>query len=273
MRTKSYFIILIVAFIFFDSVYTIPAKCQQSSQLEVNVEDSISSIPVTNVNVNNLLAKLLDEYDIWKKDSLDESKGKGFLMASNYLKFYKNAGGPSQNYFDSLDSFKIDSLIRITNSRVDPREVAWSAAFVSYVFKQSGHSNFPSSRGHYSYIYKSAHVDSIKQYLELRRYSSYKPKVGDLICYWRRDGPGRPWNYDRVIRNSRRLKDYTAHCDCVYEVNDSVRVIGGNVGSKVKSKSYSINQDGFILIGGKWETRGQSRRIRRRMIGIIENKY
>lgn len=129
-----------------------------------------------------------------------------------------------------------------------PLEQPWSAAFISFVLKDAGVSDFPASCGHIEY-FKSIRESSGGSCSthKIQEINSIQP--GDIVCQCRGD------------TNCRISYDYTgsaeAHCDIVVErIGNSISVIGGNLGNSVKKESKSISSIagdakyfGFITCG------------------------
>jgi hypothetical protein len=118
----------------------------------------------------------------------------------------------------------------------------WSAAFISWVMKQSGAgTRFRYSTQHSVYI-----SQAIRDFLRNRQEAGYwgvrlgeaRPAVGDLVCWAREDGV----DYDH-----QKGGDYAGHCDVIVEVNgDRIRIIGGNVGNSVTRRPLRLDQNGFV---------------------------
>ncbi|MBA3594450.1 MAG: DUF2272 domain-containing protein [Pseudomonadota bacterium] len=117
----------------------------------------------------------------------------------------------------------------------------WSATFISYVMRKSGAgTKFRYSAQHSVYI-RSAIRARAK---EDRNYgfwayglSERAPKIGDLVCYAREPGI----SLDSLSAN------YKSHADLVVGVSEnSISVIGGNVGNSVSMKSLKLNAKGRL---------------------------
>ena len=117
---------------------------------------------------------------------------------------------------------------------------AWSAAFISWLIKESG--------GKDSFKYSASHSVYIRDAIKNRKdnkgsWKGYKPsevkiEKGDLVCYARTSGI----TYDTT-------SSYPSHCDIVSEVDrkkKQIRAIGGNVSDSVKESTYSIDNKGFL---------------------------
>ena len=126
----------------------------------------------------------------------------------------------------------------------------WSAVFISWVMKQSGAgTRFRYSSQHSVYIYQA-----IRDLLRRREEASFwcyrlnemKPAVGDLVCWGREGGV----DYDHQKNGV-----YSGHTDIVVSVgDDTVDIIGGNVGDSVTRRPLRINDSGFLIpvvLGGE----------------------
>ena len=170
-----------------------------------------------------------------------------------------------------------DQLLRAAEAESDPevretlREAAlraaiidtpWSAAFVSYVIRQSGvaANAFQFSNAHRAYIYDAfaASAAELTHTAGDRLYracpvSTTRPRAGDLICHQRE--PALADASDEAVRERIRaeLAGSTdarsvrrTHCDVVAYVDVPARkmyVIGGNVGQSVTAKKLNLRRD------------------------------
>ncbi|WP_369796798.1 DUF2272 domain-containing protein [Belnapia sp. F-4-1] len=124
----------------------------------------------------------------------------------------------------------------------------WSAAFISYVARSAGidRLEFAPSDGHRGYVdaldaLAATHGGKVAFYP--REINAYRPRVGDLVCSDRSEGP-------RISTMAERRKEVglgrPMHCDFVVAVRpDAVEVIGGNVGQGVTKVIYKTEQ-GFL---------------------------
>ncbi|TRU81173.1 MAG: DUF2272 domain-containing protein [Microcystis novacekii Mn_MB_F_20050700_S1] len=121
----------------------------------------------------------------------------------------------------------------------------WSAAFISFIMKQSGAGNqFKYSVRHATYI-----VDAVKNRdnpnASFRGYPIdwIRPSVGDLICAPRGENAG--LTYPQIIDKG----DFKSHCDIVVAKNNNqLEVIGGNVGDSVAKTIVSLDAQGHIKV-------------------------
>lgn len=121
----------------------------------------------------------------------------------------------------------------------------WSAAFISFIMKQSGAGNqFKYSVRHATYI-----VDAVKNRdnsnASFRGYPIdwIRPSVGNLICAPRGENAG--LTYWKIIDQG----DFESHCDIVVAKNNNqLEVIGGNVGDSVAKTIVSLDAQGHIKV-------------------------
>ena len=125
----------------------------------------------------------------------------------------------------------------------------WSAAFVSYVFKQSGAgSSFQYAPAHSKYIIESIRNTKGRQTLTPRLFgysiADVSPSIGDLICAPRGENHGLQYNDIPLGREA----SFESHCDIVVSVGTNiVEAIGGNVGDTVAKTIVSTDQNGRII--------------------------
>ena len=122
------------------------------------------------------------------------------------------------------------------------RDVAWSASFISYIWKDAGaKEKFPYSASHSTYIRDSISNRKIndfsKPFVGLR-VTEYAPKVGDMVCYSRES---RTDLYDETGA-------YKSHCDIVVKKGRNfIEVIGGNVRQAVTKKVLLTDDNGRLI--------------------------
>lgn len=133
------------------------------------------------------------------------------------------------------------------NVNLDGRDtgVPWSAAFISFIARTAGLTNFKFSDSHDKYI-----LDAKAKRLSnttsapfwLFRLNEHKPQLGDLVCAW------------RVTRRTfdDLPEDFASHTDVVVEVDRLfVTTIGGNVSNSVNEKRFALNSSGFLKVQGE----------------------
>lgn len=118
------------------------------------------------------------------------------------------------------------------------REMPWSAAFISFVFRTAGAGrHFPRAAGHAQYIH-AAKRQGVQGVLQAHAPNRYAPKVGDIITYARGDDP---------VDLDDLPAWFTSHGDIVVAVHDGyVEVIGGNVGNTVTRRPFSTTPTGRL---------------------------
>ncbi|MBS0562016.1 MAG: DUF2272 domain-containing protein [Proteobacteria bacterium] len=121
---------------------------------------------------------------------------------------------------------------------------AWSAAFVSYVFRIAGAgAAFPYSSNHAEYINAAAEQALGAQthwIITAERPEAYAPQLGDLIC----EGRGKS---GRLRFDDLPARRFPAHCDIVVEkAPGQISVIGGNVDDAVTMKHVPVTDDGKL---------------------------
>jgi len=128
------------------------------------------------------------------------------------------------------------------NSKDYGAGAAWSAAFISWLFKTTGAKDaFPYATSHSTYIRKAVanRKAGIKKGLIGFKPEEYSPKVGDLVCYPRQSGV----TYDST-------GNYMSHCDLIVDVdkrNNKITTIGGNVSDSVSKTTYDIDARGRVI--------------------------
>jgi len=128
----------------------------------------------------------------------------------------------------------------------DDGNYAWSAAFISYVFRIAGAgARFPYSADHAVYI-NAARTVSLGQsrqwLLAAERVQDYAPRPGDLVCFGR--GSARGLRYEDLPTATL----FTSHCDIVVDTATPgmITVIGGNVQDSVTMNTVAVTQDGRL---------------------------
>jgi hypothetical protein len=143
---------------------------------------------------------------------------------------------------------------------------AWSAAFISYCFKQAGaEDRFPYHENHSIYVSK---IDSGRfAGLSLEDPEDTPLGVGDLIWASRtgQDCRTPPFSFVDAKKELKRIRDrrarsFCSHSDIVTATRDGqVDVVGGNVKQAVTRTTYKLDSQGRIRDG------------RRTFIGVVKN--
>jgi hypothetical protein len=132
--------------------------------------------------------------------------------------------------------------LNITNidTPTDVGNVPWSAAFISWVMKQSGAGNqFQYNASHSVYIRGA--IKKRKDQIADAAFIAFKidevsPEVGDLVCAPREKGV----TYDTT-------ENYISHCDLVVaKRSNEIDIIGGNVSNSVTQKTLKLDANGKV---------------------------
>jgi hypothetical protein len=123
------------------------------------------------------------------------------------------------------------------------RDQPWSAAFISFVARTAGYSEFKFAPAHSTYVYDA--VDKRQKNITTAPFWAFdvnelKPQLGNLVCRTR-EGVS--------ITSMANLPrgGFKSHCDIIVEIRDSeVRTLGGNVNHSVSITSYPLDNDGFL---------------------------
>ncbi len=124
----------------------------------------------------------------------------------------------------------------------------WSAAFISWVMREAGVSNylFPSAPSHRDYLSHIMTVgrDNPEAAFIPHTIQEYKPKPGDLICANRGAG-----YFGEVVEELPMSLNAKLHCDIVVEVEGkTLHAIGGNVRNSVSKSILTLSQDGYLQL-------------------------
>lgn len=125
----------------------------------------------------------------------------------------------------------------------DDRKQPWSAAFISFVARAAGYSNFKFASAHSTYVHDA--VDKRNANITTAPFwgfnvNEHKPRLGDLICRTR-------GGVSIISMDSLPVGGFKSHCDIVVEVRDSeVRTLGGNVNQTVSITPYPLDNSGFL---------------------------
>ena len=162
---------------------------------------------------------------------------------------------------DSVSDPEDREVLRETALRAAVIDTSWSAAFISYVIRQSGvsASAFQFSNAHRAYIYDAfatsaaelTHTANERIYRACPL-STTKPRVGDMLCQQRE--PSLADTSDETVRELIRaeLSGGTdvrsirrSHCEVVASVDAGARkmyTIGGNVNQAVSARKLNLRR-------------------------------
>lgn len=153
-------------------------------------------------------------------------------------------------------------ILRETAFRAAIVDTSWSAAFISYVIRQSGVSGdaFRFSNAHRVYIYDAFAASTAERNKQSHQglyracpLTTTRPRPGDLICQQRE--PSLAGHGDEAVREKIRLElrgDAEArsvrrtHCEVVAHVDARARkvyTIGGNVNQSVSARKLNLKRD------------------------------
>jgi hypothetical protein len=134
----------------------------------------------------------------------------------------------------------------------------WSAAFISFVARAAGYSNFKFAPAHSTYVHDA--VDKRKANDTAAPFwgfnvREHKPQLGDLVCRTRSNS-----NFSSI--DSIPVGGFESHCDIIIEIRDTeVRTLGGNVNNSVSITTYPLVSNGFLKLGSM------------RVYGVLKNNF
>lgn len=167
-------------------------------------------------------------------------KGKAVTLAKKEYKKWKGGKEYQPGYAEQVGKYWKEGVGY--NYDGYDRDVAWSAAFISWIMKNAGAKDkFKYSSSHSTYIRDSIanrKLNLFKKPFVGFKIDEYAPKVGDLVCYSREDNP------DLYDVNT----PYKSHCDLVVKKGDNyIEVIGGNVSQAVTAKKVTTDNNGYVI--------------------------
>jgi hypothetical protein len=179
----------------------------------------------------NIIAIANREWDFFGDQTLD-------LAGHTTLRGHKEG---EDGWYQRIGQYWLEGT---STHGVDGRDhsMFWSAAFISWVMKTGG----AGDRFRYSTMHSVYISQSIRDHLQNRaaagfwgwRLNEIKPKIGDLICWTRKNGI----DYDHQNGG-----DYPGHSDLVVQVfSDRINVIGGNVGNSVTRRPLALDSSGYL---------------------------
>jgi hypothetical protein len=134
----------------------------------------------------------------------------------------------------------------------------WSAAYISFVARAAGYTNFKFAPAHSTYVHDA--VDRRKANDSTAPFWGFnvreqKPQLGDLVCRTRSNS-----NFSSM--DSIPVGGFESHCDIIVELRDTeVRTLGENVNNSVSITPYPLDSDGFLKSGAT------------RVYGILKNNF
>jgi hypothetical protein len=195
---------------------------------------------------DQVAARCAAEWELFDRGKRKEYQKKVFQRVGTYWK--DGADVPGRNgrtnvSFGSLNKDKEDVIVPDSRNDNPP----WSAAFISWIAKQSGAGNaFLYSGAHAKYILAALNEaekrNSTAKFIA-KRHKSMTPKVGDLIACGRERAKKATFD---TAKSFAIEGFFPSHCDFVVEVdeaNKTVRTIGGNVGNSVGGKNWPLDRN------------------------------
>ncbi len=181
----------------------------------------------------------------------------GSLVWERVVAYWRDSGALATLDRD-LPYHRCDKRDRTMNAssnicRAFASEVAWSAAFVSYVMKQADVDFYVSPR-HFDYIRHS--------WLGLGDYRVADPMTspisqGDMLCYVRGSSRKMIQNYQDVIEYlTNHQTGLPAHCDIAVKSDEGSReiwLVGGNVLHAVMLRKMAVDSQGRAVLPTKAE--------------------
>src|SRR5262249_33879136 len=152
----------------------------------------------------------------------------------------------------------------------------WSAAFISYVVRQSGTgaSAFHFSNAHRTYIYDAFATSSAEvagkadEHIYRACPLATRPRIGDMICS-QREAALAEMSDEAVRERVRNELDgrpearsiRRSHCEVVAYVDKGARkiyTIGGNVNQAVTTRKLNLRRDGRVSVAQKGSCNGSA---------------
>jgi len=155
-------------------------------------------------------------------------------------------------------------------------DTSWSAAFISYVVRQSGTSTnaFHFSNAHRTYIYDAFATSSAEvagkpdEHIYRACPLATRPRIGDMICS-QREAALAEMSDEAVRERVRNELDgrpearsiRRSHCEVVAYVDKGARkiyTIGGNVNQAVTTRKLNLRRDGRVSVAQKGSCNGSA---------------
>lgn len=137
-------------------------------------------------------------------------------------------------------------------------DTPWSAAFISFVARASGYTNFKFAAAHSTYVHDAVdkrNANDASAPFWGFNVGDHKPQLGDLVC--RSRGNSQITSMDSIPAGG-----FISHCDIIIEIRDTeVRTLGGNVQNSVSITTYPLDNGGFLKSGST------------RVYGILRNSF
>jgi hypothetical protein len=208
----------------------------------VTILASLAALGAILILVNNkLLSKKIKAVRLAKS----EWEGWGKPLIKNGANINIQGKEFKQGYIQRVGDYWSESL-GLPYTGLDTG-IAWSAAFISWIFKKTGINDFKFSESHSTYIkeaVKERKNGNLKANFVAYKINEIAPQIGDLVCYSRE-------NKTDLFDNQ---NNYRSHCDIVVSKSkNEIQVIGGNVNDAVTKKILKIDFKGELVdTNNKW---------------------
>lgn len=188
------------------------------------------------------------------RQPLSQAKEKLLKIAvDEWIKFDRGTG---EEHLDPYYKRVGDYWKSINNTTLDGRNrnQPWSAAFISFIMRAAGYTDFKFYEGHWKYICDAKAkrlANKPNAPFWLFKLNEHKPQLGDLVVFWRK-----PEGYSdsQLVKTYEGVNNthFPSHTDVIVELkNDSVVTIGGNVDHSVDTKKLSLTNNGFLKANDK----------------------
>lgn len=170
------------------------------------------------------------------------------LVAEAIKEWLRFEQGQGKEHVDPFSDF-VGQMWQAIDLNLDgkDRNVAWSAAAISFMVRNAGASfpkykNFKFHKRHSVYMHDSIKKqragDTNVPFWGFRLFQK-RPEIGDIVGKWREQ----PSDFDDAAAG----RDFASHCDIIVSIRpDFVLAIGGNVKHSVSISPYEKTPNGFI---------------------------
>jgi hypothetical protein len=186
------------------------------------------------------------EWHAWGDQTWEVRKAKPLIAEANRDDSRVRAKYVHENYCVAANAVT-------TIDAIQSDEFAWSATFISFIFRSAGFTakEFPRSAGHHSWIRRAIAERNAATNIAYIAYRMAEPQampeVGDLVAYARPFNDGESLSYENAQKWFDIVGQFKSHSDIVVKRNKtSIEVIGGNVIDSVTKKIIPINTDGSM---------------------------
>jgi hypothetical protein len=202
---------------------------QPSGQDFVEVETSLGNGPVRGFVRSDFLRQPVGAL---KEALLQEA-------IREWIRFGRGSGNETADpFFEFIADFWQSIGLNLDGRDTDQ---PWSAAYISFIVRRAGYTEFIFSPAHARYILDARQrreSNDTNAPFWLFRLSEHRPQLGDLICLRRQPG---------ISFTNLPADGFKSHCDVVVEIRDrTIRTLGGNVRNSVSLSTFSLNENGFL---------------------------